>query len=44
MTSAALGVDADNPSGALGLYEEAGFEIDDRFNSCRKPMKREPST
>ena len=38
MTSAALGVDADNPSGALGLYEEAGFEIDERFNAWRKPM------
>lgn len=44
MTSAALGVDADNPSGALGLYEEAGFEIDDRFTAWRKPMQGEPST
>jgi len=44
MTSAALGVDADNPSGALGLYEEAGFEIDDRFTSRRKPMEGSPST
>jgi mycothiol synthase len=25
MTSAVLGVDADNPTGALGLYESAGF-------------------
>jgi mycothiol synthase len=41
MTSAALGVDADNPSGALGLYEEAGFEIDERFNAWRKPMEEE---
>lgn len=44
MTSAALGVDADNPSGALGLYEEAGFEIDDRFTAWRKPMHGGPST
>ncbi len=44
MTSAALGVDADNPSGALGLYEEAGFEIDDRFTAWRKPMHGVPST
>lgn len=44
MTSAALGVDADNPSGALGLYEEAGFEIDDRFTAWRKPMQGGPST
>lgn len=38
MTSAALGVDADNPTGALGLYEEAGFAVDDRFSAWRKPM------
>ena len=39
MTSAALGVDADNPSGALGMYEEAGFQVDERFNAWRKPME-----
>ncbi|MGQ0607082.1 MAG: GNAT family N-acetyltransferase [Chloroflexota bacterium] len=44
MTSAALGVDADNPSGALGLYEEAGFAVDDRFTAWRKPMEGGPST
>lgn len=44
MTSAALGVDADNPSGALGLYVEAGFAIDDRFTVWRKPMEGGPST
>jgi mycothiol synthase len=38
MTSAALGVDADNPSGALGLYESAGFRVYDRFSAWRKPM------
>jgi mycothiol synthase len=38
MTSAALGVDADNPSGALDLYTSAGFEIDERFSAWRKPM------
>ncbi len=38
MTSAALGVDADNPLGALGLYEAAGFEVHERFNAWRKPM------
>ena len=38
MTSAALGVDADNPTGALGLYERAGFEVHDRFVAWRKPM------
>lgn len=39
MTSAALGVDAENPSGALGLYERAGFEVEDRFAAYRKPME-----
>ena len=36
MTSAALGVDADNPSGALGLYEAAGFAVEERFTAMRK--------
>ena len=39
MTSAALGVDADNPTGALGLYERAGFAVHDRFVAWRKPME-----
>jgi ribosomal protein S18 acetylase RimI-like enzyme len=43
MTSAALGVDADNPLGALGLYEEAGFEVHERFNAWRKPMNEAES-
>lgn len=38
MTSAILGVDADNPTGALGLYEAAGFRVHDRFLAMRKPM------
>ena len=36
MTSAALGVDADNPSGALGLYENVGFAVDSRSTAWRK--------
>lgn len=40
MTSAALGVDAANPSGALGLYESLGFAVHDRFLAYRKPMER----
>ena len=36
MTSAALGVDADNPSGALALYESLGFEIEMRSTAWRK--------
>jgi mycothiol synthase len=39
MTSAALGVDADNPTGALGLYEAAGFAVHDRSCAMRKPMR-----
>ena len=41
MTSAMLSVDADNPSGALGLYESAGFVVHDRFLALRKPMEAE---
>jgi len=43
MTSAMLGVDADNPTGALGLYEAAGFEVHDRFVAVRKPMEGPPT-
>jgi GNAT superfamily N-acetyltransferase len=36
MTTAALGVDADNPSGALGLYEHLGFAVDYRSAAWRR--------
>lgn len=39
MTSAALGVDADNPSGASGLYEALGFGVDRRSFAWRKPIR-----
>jgi GNAT superfamily N-acetyltransferase len=39
MTSAALGVDADNPSGALGMYERVGFEVEIRSTAWRKPFE-----
>jgi mycothiol synthase len=39
MTSAWLGVDADNPTGALGVYERAGFVVDVRSSGYRKPMQ-----
>ena len=39
MTSAVLGVDADNPLGALGLYRKAGFAVDMRSMGYRKPME-----
>ena len=39
MTSAWLGVDADNPTGALRLYEKAGFAVDHRGAAMHKPME-----
>ena len=39
MTSAWLGVDAENPTGALRLYEKAGFAVDTRAAAYRKPME-----
>lgn len=39
MESAWLGVDADNPTGALRLYENAGFVVDVRSSAYRKPME-----
>ncbi|TAJ99010.1 MAG: GNAT family N-acetyltransferase [Chloroflexota bacterium] len=41
MTTGALGVDADNPSGALGLYERIGFEVVYRSTAWRKPLAPE---
>jgi GNAT superfamily N-acetyltransferase len=38
MTSAALGVDADNPNEALRLYEGCGFRTHRRSTAYRKPM------
>lgn len=39
LETAVLGVDADNPSGAFGLYESAGFHATERFIAWRKPME-----
>ena len=39
MSEAMLGVDSANPSGALGLYERAGFEVHTRSFAYRKPME-----
>jgi len=39
MDTAALGVDADNPSGALGLYESIGFVVAERGAAWQKPME-----
>lgn len=38
MTSAGLGVDADNENEALRLYTECGFEVDFRSIAYRKPL------
>lgn len=34
-----LGVDADNPTGALGLYERNGFSVAERATAFRKPLE-----
>ena len=34
-----LGVDADNPTGALGLYEGNGFKVSERSTAWRKPLE-----
>jgi mycothiol synthase len=39
LTSAGLGVDADNPNGALGLYTGTGFAVDVRSAAYRKPLE-----
>jgi mycothiol synthase len=43
LTSAALGVDADNPSGALGLYESVGFAVTERSTAWRRPLQLWPA-
>jgi mycothiol synthase len=40
MATAVLGVDADNPTGAFGLYESVGFAARERFVAWRKPLER----
>ena len=42
MEEAALGVDAENPLGAFGLYESLGFGVTDRFTALRKPLRLGP--
>ncbi|MCK4310901.1 MAG: GNAT family N-acetyltransferase, partial [Methanomicrobia archaeon] len=38
MTEAALGVDTENPSGALRLYKSMGFKVAKQFAAYRKPL------
>jgi mycothiol synthase len=42
MDTAILGVDADNPTGALGLYERNGFVVAERSTAWRKPLELTP--
>jgi ribosomal protein S18 acetylase RimI-like enzyme len=37
-TSATLGVDAANPTGALGVYEAIGFAVEPRSRAYRRPL------
>jgi mycothiol synthase len=39
MTSAVLGVDAQNSTGALGVYEATGFRVDKTGRNYRKPLE-----
>jgi mycothiol synthase len=43
MTQAFLGVDAENPTGALGLHEGLGFIVVKRATAFRKGMEEPPS-
>jgi mycothiol synthase len=40
MTEAALGVDAQNPNGALQLYQSLGFQVFKQHTTYRKAMER----
>jgi mycothiol synthase len=39
LNEGALGVDAENPNGALGLYEGLGFRVAARATAYRKPLR-----
>jgi GNAT superfamily N-acetyltransferase len=39
MTEAILGVDADNETGALGVYTDNGFVVRERFTAYRRPLE-----
>ena len=41
MDTGILGVDADNPTGALGLYERNGFVVAERSTAWRRPLEAE---
>lgn len=39
-STAGLGVDAESPTGAVGVYERVGFETESRSVTYRKPLRR----
>jgi mycothiol synthase len=39
MDTGILGVDANNPTGALGVYERVGFSVAERSTAWRKPLE-----
>jgi ribosomal protein S18 acetylase RimI-like enzyme len=39
MQETALGVDTENPNGALNLYQDVGYTEEKRFITYRKPYK-----
>jgi hypothetical protein len=38
MEETALGVDTQNPNGALRLYESVGYQVERRYTTYRKPL------
>ena len=38
MQETALGVDTQNPNGALRLYESVGYQVDKRYTTYRKRL------
>jgi mycothiol synthase len=40
LDEAMLGVDSENPNGALGLYERLGFQVESRAAAYRRDLKR----
>lgn len=42
MTEGILGVDADNETGALGVYTDNGFVVTEKFTAYRRPLELNP--
>jgi hypothetical protein len=43
MDEAGLGVDAQNPNGALQLYQDVGFEVELQTTRYQRPLYRQPA-